>query len=236
MISILCAIFVCPLEGCAESTPEITDTLYSLSTRTFDLGIRSPFIESGVENGFISFIEIPWIKDMTWSDPLLARTAIFIKDRTPPPIAGAQPGWLPDTESNFHPDPTLPPIFDLDGYEVGWRGRHEAPVRGDILIFPSKDPQRFFVLCAYDRSEPKPTLCSVTFRYEPDRILFVETRIFWVTSPLNDFAEIVARVDALVRCLDVTEAVRAGEPDLGSPVLQTQDIAAGGRCRLLTSS
>ncbi len=172
---------------------------------------------------------------MTWSDPLLSNTVIHIKDHTRL-YSGGQPVWAPDNISRFHPDPTLPPIFDLDGYEVGWTGAHEAPIRGDILMFPKNDSQSFYVNCAYDRADPAPTFCAVNFRYGPDRNLIIKTRIYHVTSPLNDFAEIAAQVEALVRCLDVTEDVRTGEMSPVTPYLLQKDIAAGGRCRIMPSS
>ena len=235
LIFALCAVLVFLADARAESQANPSDTLISLGTRVFDLRERSPILDRQVENEFVSLTDVDWIMDMTWSDPLLTNTVIHIKDQTRL-FAGGEPTWAPDNRSRFHPDPTLPSIFDLDGYEVGWQGVHEAPVRGDILIFPRFDPNRFYARCGYDRSTPKPILCAVSFRYGPDRNLQVRTRIYQVTSPLNDFAEIAARVDALVRCLDVTEAVRAGETYLTTPYLQQKDIAAGGRCRITPSS
>ena len=233
LIIILCAALVSISGARAESQTNPSDTLISLGTRVFDLRERSPILDLQVENEFVSLTDVDWIKTMTWSDPLLTRTVIHIKDRS---HGLGVPGWLPDDRSRFHPDASLPPIFDLDFYEVGWLGTNEAPGRGDLLIFPRHNPQSFDVLCAYDRANASPTFCSVNFRYGPDRNLQVRTRIYQVTSPLNDFAEIAARVEALVRCLDVTEAMQAGEMSLTTPYLQQRDISAGGRCRVLTSS
>jgi hypothetical protein len=235
LITILCTVLVTASGAHAESQVNPSDTLISLGTRIFDLRERSPILDLQVENEFVSLTDVDWIRDMTWSDPLLVNTVIHIKDQTRL-HSGGEPPWAPDDRSRFHPDPTLPSIFDLDYYEVGWQGVHEAPVRGDILIFPRHDPKRFYARCGYDRADPKPIFCAVSFRYGPDRHLLVTTRIYQVTSPLNDFAEIAARVEALVRCLDVTEAVRAGEASLTTPYLQQKDIFAGGRCRVLTSS
>lgn len=205
---VLCVTFVCLSAARAESQSNTSDTLYSLGTRVFDFGHPSSILDMQEELDFVSLTNVPWIRDMTWSDPLLAATVIHIKDNTSLYALG-EPGWLPDLRSLFHSDPTLPSIFDLEGYEVGWFGQaREARSRGDILIFPRNDPQSFHVLCAYDRSEPQPTFCSVNFRYWADPNLRIRIRIYQVTSPLNDFAEIVARVDALVRCLDVTEVVQ----------------------------
>jgi hypothetical protein len=235
LIFALCAVFVFLADARAESPTNPSDTLINLGTRVFDLRVQSPILDLQVENEFVSLTDVDWIRDMTWSDPLLVNTVIHIKDQTRL-HSGGEPPWAPDDRSRFHPDPTLPSIFDLDYYEVGWQGVHEAPVRGDILIFPRHDPKRFYARCGYDRADPKPIFCAVSFRYGPDRHLLVTTRIYQVTSPLNDFAEIAARVEALVRCLDVTEAVRAGEASLTTPYLQQKDIFAGGRCRVLTSS
>lgn len=231
----LCAVFVFLADARAESPTNPSDTLINLGTRIFDLRERSPRLDSQIGDEVFVLTEIDWIKTLIWSDPLMAKTAILIKDKTRM-LSGNEPPWAPDDRSRFHPDPTLPPIFDLDFYEVGWLGVNDAPVRGDLLIFPKHDPKRFDVLCAYDRADPGPTFCSVGFLYGPDRNLLVTTRIFQMTLPLRDFSEIAARVEALVRCLDVTEAVRAGEASLATPYLQQKDISAGGRCRVLTSS
>ena len=231
----ICAVLLSLADARAETPTNISGTLISLGTRVFDLRERSPILDLQVENEFVSLTDVNWIMDMTWSDPLLTNTVIHIKDHTRLYSVG-QPVWAPDNKSRFHPDPTLPPIFDLDGYEVGWAGVQEAPVRGDILIFLKQDPQSFYVNCAYDRADSAPTFCAVNFRYGPDRNLIIKTRVYRVTSPLNDFAEIAAQVEALVRCLDVTEDVRAGEVSPVTPYLLQKDIAAGGRCRIMPSS
>ena len=233
LIILIFAVLVFIAGARGEVQEDASDTLISLGTRVFDLRERSPILNLQVENEFVSLTDVGWIKDMTWSDPLLARTVIHIKDRS---HGLGVPGWLPDDRSRFHPDASLPPIFDLDGYEVGWAGIfYEFRPRGDILIFPKLDSQSFYVNCAYDRADPAPTFCAVNFRYGPDRNLFIKTRIYQVTSPLNDFDEIVARLDALVTCLDVTEAVRAGENNPSAASVLQKDIAAGGRCRILPS-
>lgn len=236
LIFALCAVFVFLADARAESPTNPFDTLINLGTRVFDLRVQSPILDLQADNEFVSLTDVDWIKDMTWSDPLLTNTVIHIKDHTRLYSVG-QPVWAPDNKSRFHPDPTLPPIFDLDGYEVGWEGIfYETRPRGDILIFLRNDPQRFYARCGYDRATPKPIFCSVNFRYDPDRNLLIKTRIYQVTSPLNDFAEIAARVEALVRCLDVTEAARVGEMSPVTPHLLQKDIAAGGRCRIMPSS
>lgn len=232
---VFCAVLVCLSGAHAEVPTNASNTLVALGSRIFDLGEQSSLLDREVANEFVSLTDVTWIKDMTWSDPLLVNTVIHIKDQTRL-HSGGEPPWAPDDRSRFHPDPSLPSIFDLDYYEVGWQGVNEAPVRGDILIFPRHDPKRFYARCGYDRADPKPIFCAVSFRYGPDQHLLVKTRIYQVTSPLNDFAEIAARVEALVRCLDVTETVRAGETDLTTPYLELRDISAGGRCRLLPSS
>ncbi|MDW4549655.1 hypothetical protein R5H32_09850 [Defluviimonas sp. D31] len=219
----------------ADTIRNGTDTLVTLGTRTFDLRERSATLDLQVENEFVSLSDVNWIDDLTRTDPNLHSTVIHIKDQTSM-NRGAEPYWAPNETSRFHPDPTLPPIFHLDNYEVGWLGQHAAPVRGDILIYPRQDPKRFFALCGFDREDAGPIFCSVNFRYGPDRNLLVTTRIYRVTAPLNDFAEIAARVEALVRCLDVTEALRAGETIPRIPNLVPADLAAGGRCRLMPSS
>ena len=234
---LLCAVLASMSGVWAEPLGRPEDRLISLSTRVFDLHQRSPIQDLQIEDGFVSLTDIDWIKDLTWSDPLLNRTVIHIKDRsTLPP--GWVPGYLPDDRSRFHPDPTLPPIFDLEGYEVGWLGANEIPgqVRGDLLIIPRHDPNKFYAFCAFDRADPKPIFCSVDFRYGPDRLLYVKTRIYGVTSPLNDFAEIAAKVEAQVRCLDVTEAVRADEANKAAPIVKHEDLVAGGRCRVFPTS
>ena len=236
LIFALCAVFVFLADARAESQTNPSDTLISLGTRVFDLRERSPILDLQVENEFVSLTDVDWIMDMTWSDQLLINTVIHIKDHTRLYSVG-QPVWAPDNKSRFHPDPTLPPIFDLDGYAVGWAGIfYESRPRGDILMFPKHDSQSFYVNCAYDRADPGPTFCAVNFRYGPDRNLIIKTRVYHVTSPLNDFAEIAARVEALVRCLDVTEAVQAGESSLTTPFIVQKDITAGGRCRIIPSS
>ena len=232
----LFAVFVFLADARAESPTNPSDRLINLGTRVFDLRERSPILDLQVENEFVSLTDVDWIRDMTWSDPLLTNTVIHIKDHTRM-FAGAEPTWAPDNKSRFHPDPTLPPIFDLEGYDVGWEGVfYEARPRGDILIFLRNDPRRFYARCGYERARSKPIFCAVSFRYGPDRNLLITTRIYQVTSPLNDFAEIAAQVEALVRCLDVTEAVRAGEVNAAIPYLLPKDIAAGGRCRITPSS
>ena len=236
LIIILCAVLVSISGARAESQTNPSDTLISLGTRVFDLRERSPILDLQVENEFVSLTDVDWIMDMTWSDPLLTNTVIHIKDQTRM-FAGGEPTWAPDTKSRFHPDPTLPPIFDLEGYDVGWEGIfYEARPRGDILIFLRNDPQRFYARCGYERAKSKPIFCAVSFRYGADRNLLVTTRIYQVTSPLNDFSEIAARVEALVRCLDVTEAVQAGETNLTTPFIVQKDLTAGGRCRITPSS
>ena len=235
MIIILCAVLVSVSGARAQSQTNPSDTLISLGPRVFALRERSPILDRQVENEIFPLTDVDWIKNLTWSDPLLTRTVIQIKDQTRM-LSGRAPPWMPDNRARFHPDPTLPPIFDLDRYEVGWLGVNDAPVRGDLLIFLRHDPQRFYVLCDYDQANPRPTFCALTFRYGPDRNLQVTTRIYQVTSPLNDFAEIAARVEALVRCLDVTEALQAGEMSPAAPYLLIKDIAAGGRCRITPSS
>ena len=236
LIILIFAVLVFIAGARGEVQEDASDTLISLGTRVFDLRERSPILNLQVENEFVSLTDADWIKDMTWSDPLLARTVIHIKDHTRLYSVG-QPVWAPDDKSRFHPDPTLPPIFDLEGYDVGWEGIfYENRPRGDILIFPRNDPQRFYARCGYERAKSKPIFCAVSFRYGADRNLLVTTRIYQVTSPLNDFAEIAARVEALVTCLDVTEAVRAGEINPSAPSVLQKDIAAGGRCRVLLSS
>ena len=235
LIIILCAVLVSISGARAESQTNPSDTLISLGTRVFDLREQSPFLDSQIGTEVFVLTEIDWIKTLIWSDPLMAKTAILIKDKTRM-LSGNEPPWEPDDRSRFHPDPTLPPIFDLDFYEVGWLGVNDAPVRGDLLIFPKQDPQRFYTRCAYDRADPGPTFCSVGFLYGPDRNLLVTARIFQMTLPLRDFSEIAARVEALVRCLDVTEAVRAGEVSPITQHLLRKDITAGGRCRITLSS
>lgn len=231
----LCALFVFLANASAESPTNQSSTTISLGTRVFDLRERSPRLDSQIGDEVFVLTEIDWIKNLVWSDPLMEKTTILIKDKTRM-LSGRKPPWKPDDKSRFHPDPTLPPIFDLAFHEVGWLGVNDAPVRGDLLIFPKHDPKRFDVLCAYDRADPGPTFCSVGFLYGPDRNLLVTTRIFQMTLPLKDFAEIAARVDALLRCLDITEDVRVGETNLTPPYLKKKDIAAGGRCRIMPSS
>ncbi|MCU9848298.1 hypothetical protein OEZ60_09785 [Defluviimonas sp. WL0024] len=219
----------------ADTIRNRTDGLVTLGTRTFDLRKRTPIQDLQVENEFVSLTSVKWIDDLTRADPYLYSTVIHITDLTRLHRLG-ELGWAPDEKSRFHGDPTLPPLFDLENYEVGWQGQHAAPVRGDILIYPRHDPKRFYAICAFDRANPKPTFCSANFRYQPDRQLHIMTRIYQVTAPLNDFAEIAARVEALVRCLDVTEALRAGEKIPRIPNLVPADLAAGGRCRAMPSS
>jgi hypothetical protein len=232
----LCAVFVFLADARAESPTTPSGTLINLGTRIFDLREHSRIIDLQVSNEFVSLSDVTWIEALSEADPYLAGTVIHIKDQTRL-FAGGDPTWAPDNRSRFHPDPTLPPLFDLEGYEVGWEGIfYEARPRGDILIFLQNDPQRFYARCGYDRATPKPIFCGVSFRYGPDRNLLVTTRVYRVSSPLNDFAEIAARVEALVRCLDVTEAVRAGEMSPATPYLVQKDIAAGGRCRIMPSS
>ena len=152
LIFALCAVLVFLADARAESQTNPSDTLISLGTRVFDLRERSPILDLQVGNEIFPLTEIDWIRSMTWSDPLLINTVIHIKDRS---HGLGVPGWLPDDRSRFHPDASLPPIFDLDFYEVGWLGTNEAPVRGDLLIFPRHDPQSFDVLCAYDRANAR---------------------------------------------------------------------------------
>ncbi|MCW3780716.1 hypothetical protein [Defluviimonas salinarum] len=235
LISLLCAALVSLAAARADTIRNRTDGLVTLGTRTFDLRKRTPIQDLQVENEFVSLSDVDWIWDLTQADPHLQNTVIHIKDQTAL-HAGVEPTWAPDAASRFHPDPTLPPLFDLDGYKVGWQGLHEAPARGDVLIFPEFDSKRFYARCGFDRAEPKPIFCAVSFRYIPDRNLLVTTRIYQVTAPLNNFAEIAARVEALVRCLDVTEALRAGEKIPAIPDLVPADLAAGGRCRAMPSS
>ncbi len=225
----LCAALVLPSTATPESPANRGDTLVSLSSRVFDLGEHSPILDRQLEDDFVSLSDVRWIYALTQADPYLAGTVIHINDRS---TGRGEPAWAPDGRSRFHPDDSLPPIFDLDFYEVGWQGAVAAPVRGSILMFPRHDPQSFYARCAYDRADVGPKFCSVNFRYGPDRYLSVRTRIYQVTLPLNDFAEIAARVNALVRCLDVTEAVRAGEANPSADQRTPADIAAGDDCRL----
>lgn len=218
--------------GEAPAAP--SDSLISLGTRIFDLREISRIVEGQLEEGYASLTDVDWILQMLGSDPYLGRTVIHVEDRMF--FEFGTPGWLPDNLSRFHPDSSLPPLFHLDGYEVGWFSEFDAPTRGEILIFLSRDPQQLAVLCSYDRAQPKPSGCTLWFRYDPDPDLFVEVHIYRVTSPLNDWAEIAARAEALVRCLDVTEAAEAGRHDPDAPAVEEANIAAGGRCRLAQTS
>lgn len=235
LIILIFAVLVSIAGARGQSQANASDTLVSLGTRVFDLRERYHMPDLGAEGGTIILSDVDWIGSMFWSDPLMTRTAIFIEDRG---HGLGSPGWHPDYRSRFRPDPTLPPFVDLDFYKIGWMGVNDAPVRGDLLIFPRHDPQSFYAMCAYDRADPGPTFCSVNFRYGPDPNLFVNTRLFYsrMPMPMNDFDEIVARLDALLRCLDVTEAVRAGEINPSAPSVLQKDIAAGGRCRILPTS
>lgn len=217
------------LVAAAPGWAETADGTFQLASRTFDVGEITGIIPRQLEDGFVSLTEVDWIREMLWSDPVMNATEIHLTDRRFRAIG--EPGWLPDMTDRFHPDDTLPPLFDLEGYDVGWHGAANAPVRGQVMIYPAGHPERFFVLCAYDREDPKPTFCGLSFRYAPDPDIFVRVRIYAVTSPLNDFAEITARAEALARCLDVTEAVETDPVDATAPDLSIPDLLLGGRCR-----
>lgn len=227
-LAFLCLLLVAALGSTTEAPAHPSDRLVTAGTRIFDVQDARPDLDLRPDYEILILSNVDWIQEMLWSDPLTARVVLVITDLTSPT---GKPGWAPDDRLRFHPDPTRPPLFHLDGYEVGWEGRNEAPERGTILIFPSDDPKRFYERCSYDRGEPETTSCSVVFHYEPDPNLIVSTRIFRMGSPLRDFAEIAARVEALVRCLDVTEALQADRPDPAAPEVQAADIIAGGRCR-----
>jgi len=65
-----------------------------------------------------------------------------------------------------------------------------------------------------------------------DSDLWLRIRVYQPTQPLNDFAEIVARIQALVFCLDVTDEV-VSDDDVGNrDALSKDDIELGGACRI----
>ena len=132
MIIILCAVLVFLADARTESQANPADTLISLGTRVFDLRVRSPILDRQVENEFVSLTDVDWIKVLTWSDPQLTSTVIHIKEQTRFYLVG-EPVWKPDVRSRFHPDPTLPPFFDLDFYEVGWLGVNNCSIPDDHI-------------------------------------------------------------------------------------------------------
>ena len=132
MIIILCAVLVSISGSRAESQTNLSDTLISIGTRVFDLRERSPILDRQVENEFVSLTDVDWIKVLTWSDPQLTSTVIHIKEQTRFYLVG-EPVWKPDVRSRFHPDPTLPPFFDLDFYEVGWLGVNNCSIPDDHI-------------------------------------------------------------------------------------------------------
>ncbi len=228
------AIFLCfalsTSELLAESRTDAGNTRFSLGSRVFDLRVDTRRFEVARNEGFLPIGHIRWIKEYMDVDPHLRGVFVYIEDRGRGP---GIPGWLPDIEARIHYDPTLPLIFSEDIYNVGWIGKNIPSTRGTVLLTPKHDPESYYVRCPYDRANTGPSFfCSVDTRYVLDSDLWLRIRVYRPTQPLNDFAEIAARIQALVFCLDVTDEITVSAENTIEWPFSGSALDIGGACRI----
>ena len=203
--------------------------LVELASRRFLLSTDMSDRVEETEAGFIFLTRLEWLRDLVSRDPVLNATTIEIEDRRDP---FGTPIWPADQKERFHPAPELATSFDETAFDV-WRigvSFPGVPPRGTVIFVPKGSEDRYFVFCGYDADRAGLLFCSLTLRYAPDPNLDIEVHIWRVRDPLDDFQEIADRVEALVRCLDVTES-RSGSASLVQGRPEQTDIEPGGACR-----
>jgi|GEM_PF-5100760 len=228
------AIFLCfalsTSELLAQSRADAGNTRISIGSRVFDLRVDARRFAVDRNEGFLGIGHIRWIKELMDVDPYLQGVYVYIQDRG---RDRGTPVWFPDMESHIQYDPTLPLIFSEDIYNVGWSGSDIPSMRGSVLLTPKHDPKSYYVLCPYDRANTGPSFfCSISTRYVLDSDLWIRIRVYRPTQPLNDFAEIVARIQALVFCLDVTDEITVSAENTIEWPFSGSALDIGGACRI----
>lgn len=194
-----------------------------IQDREFLLGVPDDALRR--EPYFLPIDRVPWLWDLTQSDPLLSSVVVHVVARPPNHVDL----WTVDfVRSHSGPNRETFPGYKFSGQQ-SWSRSGSRPK--DYFLLPAEEPYDFMARCA--RSDVFPdelSFCGVSIKYQPDNSLFIRARVYspeYYADHGLAFAAMSQRLNAIVACLDVTDTppedrdldatVRCVEEELASP-------------------
>ena len=218
------ALLLAPAVAAQERVSFVPDhpTLLRIESRILDLGVDVTTLSRG--ETFIPLTRIRWIGEGFRRDEELRTVVLHVESL----VTRNGKGRLATPEETLEHDlkryPPAPAGLSLEGYIARGAGG------GTVRLFPEGEVD-FLAFCSADRAETSSSGCTLTAMYSPDPDLRLKIRKYKQSIPFTDFRPLVERMREIVRCLDVTEAFRAGTWRPGA----TNFDARMAACRNLTS-